>query len=45
MGPGLAVVGLDERGVGGVDGGGVAGHVDFEIDLDAALSAEFLDGM
>ena len=44
-GPGLAVVGLDERGVGGVDGGGVAWHVDFEVDLDAAAGAEFLDGM
>lgn len=44
-GPGLAVVGLDEGGVGGVDGGGVAWHVDFEVDLDAPLSAEFLDGV
>ena len=45
MGPGLAVVGLDEMWVGGVDGGGVAGHVDFEVDLYAALSAKFLDGV
>ena len=43
MGPGLPVVGLDERWIGGVDGGGVAWHVDFKVDLDPALSAEFLD--
>ena len=42
VGPGLAVVGCDEVGVGGVDRSRVAGHVDFEVDLDAAVRAEDL---
>ncbi len=42
LGPGLAVVGVDEVGVRGVDGGCVAGHVDLEVDLDAAVGAEVL---
>ena len=40
--PGLAVVGLDEIGVSCVDRSRVAWHIDFKVDLDAAVRAEVL---
>ena len=42
---GLAVLGLDEIGVCCVDRCRVAWHVDFEVDLDAAVRAELLHFM